>query len=204
MPASLLYHTNQITNVQVKDVEYFSDKVVFNILFVPENTICPCCSHTKASCKGQKIRKLRMAPMGNKKAWIAVELHRLRCCNCHYIWWPSMLFARPKKRVTISFEKYVIELMRFATIEHVAGFLGVSWDLVKGIHKAHLKETYTLPDLGSVRYIGVDEFSLHKGHEYMTVFIDLERGVIIHAVEGKSVNAASSIHATAKGASHAA
>src|ERR1700733_1130806 len=123
MSASLLYHTNQIKNVQVKDVEYFSDKVVFNTLFVPENTICPCCSHTEASCKGQKIRKLRMAPMGNKKAWIVVELHRLCCRNCHHIWWPSMPFARPKKRMTISFEKYVIELMRFATLEHAAGFL---------------------------------------------------------------------------------
>jgi transposase len=97
-----------------------------------------------------------------------------------------MPFAKPKKRVTISFEKYVIELMRFATIEHVSKFLGVSWNLVKNIHKAYLQKEYQSPDFTSIRYIGIDEFSIRKGHEYMTIFINLETGVIIHAVEGKS------------------
>lgn len=98
-----------------------------------------------------------------------------------------MPFSKPRKRVTLSFEKYVIELMRFATIEHVAKFLGVSWSLVKNIHKAYLEKEYQNPDLKSIQYIGVDEFSIRKGHEYMTIFINLETGEIIHAVEGKSI-----------------
>ena len=40
--------------------------------------------------------------------------------------------------------------------------------------------------LREVRYIGIDEFSLKKGHEYMTIFTDLETGRILHAVEGRS------------------
>ncbi|MBA2727439.1 MAG: transposase [Parachlamydiaceae bacterium] len=35
--------------------------------------------------------------------------------------------------------------------------------------------------------LGVDEFSIRKGHKYMTIFINLETGEIIHAVEGKSI-----------------
>jgi transposase len=77
--------------------------------------------------------------------------------------------------------------MRFSTIEHVANFLGVSWSLVKNIHKAYLQKEYQNPDLKSIRYIGVDEFSIKKGHKYMTIFINLETGEIIHAVEGKSI-----------------
>jgi transposase len=187
MSASLLYHTNQIENVQVKKEEYHSDKIVFNVLFIPEKPLCPCCCHDRNTSKGLKIRKLRMAPLGNKMAFLAVELHRLQCLNCWHIWWPPMPFARPRKRVTLSFEKYVIELMRFATIEHVAKFLGVSWSLVKNIHKAYLKKEYQNPELKSIRYVGVDEFSIRKGREYMTIFINLETGEIIHAVEGKSI-----------------
>lgn len=89
--------------------------------------------------------------------------------------------------MTLFFEKYVIELMRFATIEHTAKFLGVSWSLVKSIHQNYLQNEYRNPDLQSVQYIGVDEFSIHKGHEYMTIFINFETGEIIHAVEGKSI-----------------
>src|SRR6202000_804360 len=82
-----------------------------------------------------------------------------------------------------------INLMSFATIEHVANFLGVSWGLVKGIHKSHLQKEYCTVDFETLRYIGVDEFSIRKGHEYMTIFINLETGIIVHAVEGKSIDA---------------
>lgn len=79
-------------------------------------------------------------------------------------------------------------MMEFATIKHVAQFLGVSWSLIKTIHKNHLRENYKDPDYKSILYIGVDEFSIRKGHEYMTIFINLENNEIIHAVEGKSID----------------
>ncbi len=187
MSASLLYHTNQIEDVQVEKEEYHTDKVIFKAIFVPKQPLCPCCDYKDNILKGSKVRKLRMAPLGNKMAFLTVRLHRLQCTNCLHTWWPSMPFVKPKKRVTLSFEKYVIELMRFATIEHVARFLGVSWSLVKNIHKAYLKKEYQNPDLKNIQYVGVDEFSIRKGHEYMTIFINLESGEIIHAVEGKSM-----------------
>lgn len=70
--------------------------------------------------------------------------------------------------------------MGFATIEHVADLLGVSWGLIKNIHKEYLQKEYQNPDFGSLRYIGIDEFSIRKGHEYMTIFINLVTGEIIH------------------------
>lgn len=187
MSASLLYHTNQIEDVQVNREEYHLDKVIFHVLFTPRQPLCPCCGHNEMFSKGSKERKLRMAPLGNKMAFLFVTLHRLQCVNCRHTWWPPLPFARPKRRITLSFEKFVIGLMEFATIEHTAKFLGVSWELVKNIHKAYLQKEYRNPDLTSIRYIGVDEFSIRKGHEYMTIFINLETGEIIHAVEGKSM-----------------
>lgn len=187
MPASLLYHTNQIEDVQVLNEEYHTDSIVYRAIFTPKQASCPCCGCNDTIFKGSKVRKLRMAPLGNKKAYLVIKLHRFQCTNCLGTWWPSMPFVKSKKRVTLSFERYVIELMRFATIEHVAKFLGVSWGLVKKIHKDHLRQEYRSPDLSTIRYIGVDEFSILKGHEYMTIFIDLETGQIVHAVEGKSM-----------------
>lgn len=187
MSASLLYHTNQIENIQVKNVEYFPDKIVYEVLYKPSKSLCPCCHFDKNSLKGSKIRSLQMAPMGNKAAFLLVEIHRLNCLNCHCKWWPPLSFANYKKRVTLSFEAYAINLMRFCTVEHTAKFLGVSWGTIKNIHKEYLRKKYESPDFKSLQYIGVDEFSIRKGHEYMTIFIDLETGIIIHAVEGKSI-----------------
>lgn len=187
MFASLLYHTNQIEDVQVLRHEYHPDKILFEAVLTPKKIPCPCCGGKDLISKGLKIRKLRMAPLGNKMAILELRLHRLQCVNCLHVWWPPIPFAKPKKRYTTSFEKFVINLMGFATIEHVAKLLGVSWALIKNIHKEYLRREYQNPDLGSLQYVGIDEFSIRKGHEYMTIFTNLETGEIIHAVEGKSM-----------------
>ncbi len=187
MPASLLYHTNQIKDIQVKKVEYFDSKIVFHTIFKPGDISCPTCKGTKCHLDGMKKRKLRMAPLGNKPSFLNLELHRQKCTNCSQVWWPPIPFVRGKRRVTISFERHVVSMMQFATIKHVANFLGVSWGLIKNIHKDHLKREYVGIDYDSLEYLGVDEFSIRKGHQYMTIFINLKSGEILHAVEGKSI-----------------
>ena len=62
MPASMLYHSNQIENVQVKKVEYFSDKIVFEVLYQPPKSLCPCCLRDEISSKGLKIRTFGWFP----------------------------------------------------------------------------------------------------------------------------------------------
>jgi len=187
MPASLLYHTNQITDIQVENVEYFESKIIYHAIYQPKKSSCPTCGYNFFNHDGIKIRNLRMAPLGDKTAIISLKIHRYKCRNCARVWWPFIPFVKGKRRTTISFDRFVIKMMQFATIKHVAKFLGVSWGLIKNIHKAHLKEKYKEVDLEVLRYIGVDEFSIRKGHEYMTIFINLETGEIIHAIEGKSM-----------------
>lgn len=187
MPASLLYHTNQITDIQVQNVEYFDFKIVYHASYHPNKSSCPCCAHEKYNHDGVKTRNLRMAPLGDKLAILSLKIHRFKCCNCGGVWWPPISFVKGKRRTTISFDRFVVKLMQFATIKHVANLLDVSWGLIKNIHKSYLKEKYKGVDFEALRYIGVDEFSIRKGHEYMTIFINLETREIIHAVEGKSM-----------------
>jgi transposase len=187
MPASMLYHTNQITDIQVENVEYFESKIIYHAIYQPKKSSCPSCAHSSYNLDGIKIRTLRMAPLADKAAILSLKIHRFKCCNCDRVWWPPILFVKGKRRTTISFDRFVIKMMQFATIKHVATFLGVSWGLIKNIHKAYLKEKHKGIDFEVLRYIGIDEFSIRKGHEYMTIFINLETGEIIHAVEGKSM-----------------
>jgi transposase len=72
------------------------------------------------------------------------------------------------------------------TISGAAQILSVGWDLIKDIHKEHLQRRYKSPPLKDLKYLGIDEFSIRKGHNYMSIFVDLESGRILHAVEGKA------------------
>jgi len=65
----------------------------------------------------------------------------------------------------------------------------VGWDLVKDIFKAHLARRLERRPLRAVRYIAIDEFSVQKGHRYMSLVVDLESGEILYAHEGKDAAA---------------
>jgi transposase len=98
-------------------------------------------------------------------------------------------FAKPKGRSLKVFERYIVELCAIGTIKAVAAFLGVGWDMVKGIFKEDLRRRLKKRKLTGVRYIAVDEFAVRKGHRYMTVVMDLETGQILHVAHGKDAAA---------------
>jgi len=85
-------------------------------------------------------------------------------------------FMVGKHRYVRSFALTVLDMLRFGTIRSVAHYLGVGWDMVKDIHKSKLRTLYRTIPLHKVRYIGIDEFSIRKGHQYMTVVTDLRGG----------------------------
>lgn len=127
-----------------------------------------------------------MGHLGRKQALIQVHFHRLECVECGNLWWPQLSFMDGKHRYTRSFAATALDLLRFATIKDVANYLRVGWDLIKAIHKTRLQRLYKKMPIQKIKYLGIDEFSLRKGHAYMTIFIDLQTGKIIHATEGRS------------------
>ena len=60
---------------------------------------------------------------------------------------------------------------------------------MKDIHKNHLQHNYASPDISKVRFIGIDEFAVRKGHVYKTIVVDLETGHIIYVGDGKCADA---------------
>lgn len=185
MSTSILYHAFGLKGIRHTSTHFKSDAVIFRAEMTDALVRCPRCGCRKATLKGQKTRWFFMSPVGRKKCMLVVDFHRLKCEDCAHLWWPSLPFMVGKHRYVRCFALTVLDLLRFGTIRWVARYLGVGWDLVKEIHKSRLRLLYRKIPLHKVRYIGIDEFSIRKGHEYMTVVTDLRTGRILHAVEGK-------------------
>ena len=89
-------------------------------------------------------------------------------------------------RRTHRFARFVVNLLKGATLQQVASWLHVSWDTVKEIHSTYLKGHYAPPSLDGVEFIGIDEFAVLKGHKYKTIVVDLVSGRILYVGDGKS------------------
>lgn len=186
MSTSILYHAFGLKGIHYEATEYVEDCILIRARLARLVIKCPHCGGRQATFKDQKRRLLRLGPMGRKRCFLDLLVHRLECRQCGRRWWPDIPFTDGKHRYVRSFALTVLDLLKFGTIRAVAAHLGVGWDMVKEIHKERLSLIYRKIPLREVRYIGVDEFSLRKGHEYMTIFTDLETGRILHAVEGRS------------------
>ena len=56
---------------------------------------------------------------------------------------------------------------------------------LKVFKKLILSTNIRIPTLRGVRYIGIDEFAVAKGHIYKTIVVDLETGRVIYIGDGR-------------------
>lgn len=79
-------------------------------------------------------------------------------------------------------------LLNYMTVQDLARMLNTSWGLIKDIDKQYLRRKYSKINLSNVEYIAIDEFAVRKGHEYMTVVLNLITRQVIHVAEGRKAD----------------
>ena len=188
---SYLYHTLGLLRYLHLSTKYQQGAVYHHVSKKREERTCPNCKAPwhKLTLEGRFERFFRALPVGRKPQWVVLHGHFQSCQNCGRTLREPIDFAQGKRRRLKAFDRYVVDLCRIAPIKHVAQLLGVGWDLVKEIFKEHLLHQLRRQDFRHIRYLAVDEFSLRKGHHYMTVVLDLETGQILHAQEEKDAQA---------------
>jgi len=185
MNTSLLYHVFGLYTQEVVRTEYKEGKICVKVKTKKDKLRCSACGSYQVIKSGKKERVFRALPIGRKPVFILAEIHRLKCKRCGLIRQERITFAEERKSYTRSFKRYLLELSKIGTIKDIAMHLGVSWDLVKEVQKEELRKHYSSPNIKEVKHIAIDEFSVKKGHKYMTVVMDIDTGHIIFVGEGK-------------------
>ena len=75
------------------------------------------------------------------------------------------------------------------TIRDVAEHTRLHWETVKKIDCKRLKRH--LPkaqDLRPLKYLGIDEVSVRRGHRYLTTVVDLQTGRVVYVGEGLRID----------------
>lgn len=186
MSVSILYHTYGINGVQYKSTKFLCGMTIIHAELNQSAESCSKCGSSQLRFHEVRERRLQMPPTGSKPCWLYLKMRRRLCMDCYNKWWPQPSFISGQRRMVRSFERYVIRLTASMTLQDVANHLKISWNTVRDIHKDYLKRKYCKPfDLKELTYIGIDEFSIGEGHDYMTIFINLETTQIVYAVEGR-------------------
>jgi len=189
MSTSLLYHAFGVRGYRYVRTRYVAGGVVFVIERKPETYCCTGCGSQNVWRHGLVVRRFLTVPMGTKRVELEARIPRLACQDCGRVRQAAVGFAEPRRTYTKSFERYALELSRHMTIKDVACHLGVCWDVVKEIQKKSLQRRFDKPRLKHVKQIAIDEISTGKGHQYVTIVLDLQSGAVLHVGPGKGGDA---------------
>lgn len=94
-------------------------------------------------------------------------------------------WASPGSGFTILFEAMALTMMKSMTVSQVAKLLFCDDMKLWRLAERSLAQALKSLDLSKVRRVGVDETKSLKGHEYITVFADLDTRKVIFACIGK-------------------
>lgn len=187
MSAAILYHM-----MGVRGYRYVGKKIVpggMEITIACHRPTCPCCGSAKVWRKGGKTRRFRSVPIGKKSVTLIIEVPRVHCLDCGALKQVHLTFAKEHKRYTRFLATLALDLLQFMTCQDVARHLGMTWDTVREIEKENLGRHFAKPALKDVTHIAIDEIAVGKGHQYLTVVMDLKTSRAIFVGDGKAGDA---------------
>jgi len=86
---------------------------------------------------------------------------------------------------TLLFEALLIQLCKAMPIHNIAQMTGVSDYLIWRVLDVYIASAKEHEDFSTVNCIGMDETSIARGHDYITLFVDLEKKKTLHISKGK-------------------
>jgi transposase len=188
MSTSFIYHCLGLVGYRYVKAEYKDSKMIITVHKNPYKVCCPDCESTNFIRRGKITRTFKTLPLGKKPILIKVDIQRIQCLDCGCLKQEKLNFADPKKTYTRAFERYVLSLVKLMTIQDVAIHLGISWNTVKEIHKKFLQKHFSKPNLKKLTIIAIDEISIGKGHNYLTIVLDLKTGAVVFIGDGKKAD----------------
>lgn len=144
---------------------------------------CPQCGATEIKAYDTEDKIWRHLNFFQHQAYLHCRVPRIDCPKCG-VKQVNISWARPGSGFTLLFESLIMMLAREMPVLAIAELIDEHdtkiWRVIQHyVEKARRKEYY-----GEVTKVGVDETSRKKGHNYVTIFADLEQSKVIFATEG--------------------
>jgi DNA-binding NarL/FixJ family response regulator len=163
--------------VRVERVAAAAGAVRFDMSACEPSASCPVCGRMSARVHSRYRRTLTDRGVGNRMALIRLRVRRFRCCNDDC---PRRIFAEQIAGLTGRYQRRTLSLT--ALLVEVALALGgragarLTRRLAGEVSRMtllRLLRAMPVSEPCELREVGLDDFSLRRGHHYGTVVVDM-------------------------------
>jgi transposase len=146
---------------------------------------CPHCGAERQPVHDTLEREWRHLNFFQYQAYLHAKVPRVRCRACAKTTQVPVPWARPNSGFTLLMEALIVTLCQAMTVRQVAQLLTVSdmriWrTLDYYVEGARAQEAFS-----AVAAVGLDETAARRGHDYISLFHDLDAGRLLFACAGR-------------------
>ena len=148
---------------------------------------CPKCGAAGVKAHDTVEKTWRHLNFFQHEAYLTARVARIDCgkCGTHLV---DVPWARPGSGFTLLFEAMIMILAKAMPVKTVADFVNEHDTRLWRILYHYVDKARKTADHSQVRHVGMDETSRRRGHNYVSLFVDLDDTRVLFATDGKDAS----------------
>jgi transposase len=145
---------------------------------------CPSCGAADCPAYDTQRKTWRHLNFFQHQAYLNARVPRVRCETCG-IRQVNVPWARPDSGFTLLFEAMVMTMVSAMPVKAVARIVGEHDTRLWRVVHHYVDEGRARTDAAEVSRVAIDETAARRGHDYITLFVDIDQARVLFATEGK-------------------
>ena len=145
---------------------------------------CPTCGQADCAVHDTEQKSWRHLNFFQHETYMYARVPRIKCSKCG-VRVIGVPWAREGSGFTLLFEAYIMLLAPSMPVKRIAELVSEHDTRLWRLLQHHVKEAREQADYSNVKQVGIDETSSKRGHNYVTIVVDLKESKTIFATEGK-------------------
>jgi transposase len=167
------------------DFDTAAGRLDVEIDFTPASRFaCPNCGAADCPAYDTQRKTWRHLNFFQHQAYLTARVPRVRCETCG-IRQVNLPWARPDSGFTLLFEAMVMTLVSAMPVAAVARIVDEHDTRLWRVVHHYVAEGRARLDAAAVSRVAIDETAARRGHDYISLFVDLDQARVLFATEGK-------------------
>lgn len=145
---------------------------------------CPQCGRASCAVHDTSAETWRHLDFFQHRAFLHARVPRVSCPDCG-VRKAAVPWARAGSGFTLLFEAFVLALAKAMPIRNAARLVGEHDTRLWRIVSHYVWRGVARQDLSDVTRIAADETSARRGHDYISLFVDMAKRKVVYVAEGK-------------------
>ena len=170
------------------DFDAEAHRLDIQIDFAPGSRFtCPACGAADCPAYDTARKTWRHLNFFQHQAYLTARVPRIRCETCG-IKTVDVAWSRPDSGFTLLFEALVMTMVSAMPVAAVARIVGEHDTRLWRVIHHYVDQARARMDAAEVTDVAIDETAARRGHDYITLFVDIDQARVLFATEGKDAD----------------